>query len=795
MVHEFDSHQGDADRLDALWDDLVQAGKVKFAADPATAPLLVYLNSLTPQADTAARERIRQRVFGARKEEIMDWPVTLSHANGHRLPLASSRPLTAQRPHRNVWRRLPMAAMEVTAAFALLAAIVFGVLLLRPNNGNGPTLPAASTLSSPASTPRPSGDSGSIATIELDNTAANSALFVMVRRVTLPANTRWNFADDAFPPVPVPVNQYVESGILTVGFHGQERAVEAGNNFKIEGGIDYVRNAGSAPVIFLQVLTHDPLKAAPKPPADATVTLICDIPLPRSPEDTWTLVTLNRATLSTAGAGTIPVVPTQQTIFVNVESGELRVSTAWESTGTLLKKGSTLTVADGNRITETEIQGDTPVTLLFLNLQVQSNDERVANDPRAGSTVDWQIPANAETGFALQRWTLDPGARASLDFSGAFNLRMLEGNLTIKIGAQDAQSLGPNQRTAFAGSERVDLSNNGKDPATLIVGFVSAPPAWLGMSIDDREGDIAITPFGTGIVNLPAGPATVSLVPVQAPTELGASATTYLHESASLLAVAGGSVKLTRMAGDIDIWHDVSANSAAAEAGGETPPLGKATEIGVDDSVFVHPRAGYRVERAADSTDSTPTLFALTVTSLKAEPAATPNNEATPAPAEAFTVPGDATCEIAPRTLDDLRAILNPESATGTPNLGLRDQQSAGLPADPATTAGIQQTVRDLAACQANGTALQTYALYSDNAIQLMASANGLTAEDLAAEGDDTPDTTATVRQPGKTISIGDIVTFPDGRAGATVNFDGEIAYLTFVHQGDRWLIDAWDDR
>jgi hypothetical protein len=316
------------------------------------------------------------------------------------------------------------------------------------------------------------------------------------------------------------------------------------------------------------------------------------------------------------------------------------------------------------------------------------------------------------------------------------------------------------------------------------------------MSIDDREGDIAITPLGTGIVNLPAGPATVSLAPVQAPTELGASATTYLHESASLLAVAEGSVKLTRMAGNIEIWHDVSMGSATGEARGETPPLGKATEIGVDDSVFVHPQAGYRVERAADSTGSAPTVFALTVTSLNEEPAATPTAaEATPAPAEAFTVAADAPCNVAPRAVDVLKSILNSESATGTPDLGLRDQQAAGIPADSAAIAGIQQTVRDLAACQSNGSTLQTYTLYSDNAIRLMAEANGLTAEDLAAEGGHNDGTNASRSEPDKTIAIGDIVTFPDGRAGVAVNFDGEIAYLTFVHQGDRWLIDAWDDR
>jgi hypothetical protein len=39
-----------------------------------------------------------------------------------------------------------------------------------------------------------------------------------------------------------------------------------------------------------------------------------------------------------------------------------------------------------------------------------------------------------------------------------------------------------------------------------------------------------------------------------------------------------------------------------------------------------------------------------------------------------------------------------------------------------------------------------------------------------------------------------DVLSFSDGRAGATVNFDGELVFLTFVQQGDRWLIDAWQE-
>jgi hypothetical protein len=47
------------------------------------------------------------------------------------------------------------------------------------------------------------------------------------------------------------------------------------------------------------------------------------------------------------------------------------------------------------------------------------------------------------------------------------------------------------------------------------------------------------------------------------------------------------------------------------------------------------------------------------------------------------------------------------------------------------------------------------------------------------------------------TFAIDEISLFPDGRAGAWISANGEVAYLTFVvdPENGRWLIDAWDDR
>ncbi|HET8522030.1 MAG TPA: hypothetical protein VFL82_02280, partial [Thermomicrobiales bacterium] len=788
---------------DALWDDLIRSGDPTRFSDLDTAPFVAYLDVLAPRPNSAARARIRRRVVHAQeqKEEIMERPLPLTHANGHLPSRAPSRRGTRSRPRRHSLWKWPVAAMEVTAAFALIAAIVIGVLTLRPHDGPGPGLPAASTLGSPSATPRASGDGGSIASLELDNTAATSDLFVMIRRVTLPPNTRWDFANDAFPPVPAPVDQYVESGTLTVGFRGQEREVTAGSNFKVEGGIQYLRNARSEPVTFLQVLTHETTKAAPEPPDSATVAQICDLPLPASLPDSWTLVTLNRASFTGAGTPAIPDILNQKTIFMNVESGKVNVYTTNGSAATTLRTGQSFTVAEDNRITKTEIVGDTEVSTLYLNVEWQTNAERVANDPRAGSTSDWQIPdGGANIGLILNQLTLEPSAALSFDLDGVMHLRVITG--TIGLTTDDGEKmLSVNERADASGRTHVTIRNTSAQPADVLLGLAySEGTSTPGITRENRTGVMTITPLGTAVTHLPAGSATVSLAPVQPPSEIGASSSISIHDGASLIAVTQGTIILTRMAGEVEIWHGVPTNDATVAPAGATPSFGKPTELHADDAVFVHPYGGYRLELAADTTNPAPQLFALTVTSTAQSLAATPTaHDATPAPAEAFTVAGDTPCTVAPRTMEDLTAILSPEHATGTPDPGLRDHQANGTPADPDTVAGVRQTVTDLAACQSNGSGWQTYALYSANAIRLMAEANNLTAEDLATEADNAPAPnttgTSTAGQHGITVAIDDILTFPNGRAGAMVNFDGELAYLTFVHQGDRWLIDAWDDR
>ena len=96
-------------------------------------------------------------------------------------------------------------------------------------------------------------------------------------------------------------------------------------------------------------------------------------------------------------------------------------------------------------------------------------------------------------------------------------------------------------------------------------------------------------------------------------------------------------------------------------------------------------------------------------------------------------------------------------------------------------------TVRELYDCLAAGDKLRPFALFSDNAIALAVAGGGLTPADVealatpAGEGGDYE------------VLVADVRVFPDGRAGAAIS-GSEVAYLTLVRAGDRWLIDAFDD-
>lgn len=170
--------------------------------------------------------------------------------------------------------------------------------------------------------------------------------------------------------------------------------------------------------------------------------------------------------------------------------------------------------------------------------------------------------------------------------------------------------------------------------------------------------------------------------------------------------------------------------------------------------------------------------------------------------------PGPDECTVAPRTIDSLRALADPDLATqstiapgaATPLL------PSGTPASQDVISGISATVRELIACSNARDPLRRLALFSDGNLRPTFARGPSQAFINAAS---TPAVPLPDNVRVAIVSITDVQVLPDGRVKATVSVDNptthshgpqgqelpgqqtlEVATLVFVQQDGVWLID-----
>ncbi len=181
-----------------------------------------------------------------------------------------------------------------------------------------------------------------------------------------------------------------------------------------------------------------------------------------------------------------------------------------------------------------------------------------------------------------------------------------------------------------------------------------------------------------------------------------------------------------------------------------------------------------------------------TATPVDGMPAAATPIAGTPVTAVGTTM----TCDIAPRTIEELLTLYDEGTASPVDpfTLGHRDDVGTGTPADDETATGITSTLLRLAACQSTADQLQSYALYSDDALRAVLPLTFQNRDELARLPEQTPGQ-STAGGPSREVSVSDAELFADGRVGAQVAFGSEFAYVTFVQAPDgTWLIDLFDD-
>jgi hypothetical protein len=409
-----------------------------------------------------------------------------------------------------------------------------------------------------------------------------------------------------------------------------------------------------------------------------------------------------------------------------------------------------------------------------------ADQERFVSNP-----VRWELPGTTDrVTLSLREIALEPGAEWVREQVGATQIWVRSGELTLSTGAGGSPTIVMSgEGVSYSEYGRIVLANQGSEPVVMTEGIVVAGPP-DGPLVSDVPDGVSVTVLATGLVSASG---TVEITLYAESAQAGGSE--YVQNGARLVSVTDGSLVVTRLGGEIDILRGITPGGLAESETPET--LGDPITLESGDAFLAHPGSGYRVEAAGDGTNSIVALAIVPVPPVD-KPVASPFADTASAQGELIEVrPGD--CTIEPRPIEAFEAILSDPFAEGTPQSGMRDQAGTGVAADQETIDGVTDTVRQIVACNAPGTHLEMYSLYSENMLRFHAAAGSMTIADIT--GLDQLATPASVSPVSGFIAVENVVIFPDGRAGAMVNANGELAYLTFVFEDGRWLIDFWDDQ
>jgi hypothetical protein len=176
-------------------------------------------------------------------------------------------------------------------------------------------------------------------------------------------------------------------------------------------------------------------------------------------------------------------------------------------------------------------------------------------------------------------------------------------------------------------------------------------------------------------------------------------------------------------------------------------------------------------------------VLATTGPALAQTPTETPEIERSVAP---------EACVVTPRSLNELQEIVDRPAPDGTDiRVDVRYAPGDGQRAGDVAASQVTLVLYQLAACFNANDLLRVYALFSDSGLR-----PALFPEDIEAAATVTPVALDEANQFAEPV-VWDVRVQRDGRVTALVDFDGEIAIVTFVWDDelDRYLIDLFDDQ
>jgi hypothetical protein len=157
-----------------------------------------------------------------------------------------------------------------------------------------------------------------------------------------------------------------------------------------------------------------------------------------------------------------------------------------------------------------------------------------------------------------------------------------------------------------------------------------------------------------------------------------------------------------------------------------------------------------------------------------------------------------AECTVTPRTMAAIAEIVSGDNASAATPIGdpAAYVKPDGAAADPATIAGVTETIQQLVACVNAGDFMRFLALFSNDGLRRYADDLGLPlAEDDVLLTPDPSQNEQVALGP-----IADVVVLADGRVSALAQIPDQVStgsgednfsvQLILVEQSDRWLID-----
>lgn len=763
------------DRLDDLWDAIGASSMADETAHDdewnATA-LIRVLEAGAPTMTETQRIRINRSILYPAQGLLASAQPASLEAGSMPEPAHTGIPATS-RPLR---KRLEHPFLQIAATILLLLGILGAWFVTRTGNPDPKTTPVGS-INSPAPQEQPPLEP--LLYISVPAADATRELIVIVRRIEIAPGGHWSAQiDEANQPDSDAALALASGSVNATSTDGASTTYNQPGRIELptDGRLEITNTNDSAALLVEFSMSPNGTGAEAVSPADKATVNSSEMSPPYivptgypATLDLWNPIGLAISQFVTP--------PSMELIYGVVDRGmytsdsfsaNLDNQASPTDDGSIpqpysLAPGDTISSAPGEFPNLRAANDDASILLVSAR---QLTTEDIA---RQGTHSEVSF-SSEQIQLDLRSVTIQPGGRYAFRLTGSVITWGVSGTGSIASSlSEDSSAIVSNLYTRVFGSGEFSITADGNEPVTFLLALVSQDSIEMIESLDT-----SVTIAGGGEVLLPLGSHSLRF-------SLDASAGIEVNPSAqetALTLISAGEAELTPLT-EITLHTGAGAKTLAPFTGPITLSPG--------DWFITEPGDGYRLARS----DAASQIARITLSPIVSPERGTPVS-ATPL-SESSEAQAEAECTIAPRSLDDYEQILATPYSEGDPAVNHRgDTDSA--PADPATIAGVTESMRQLLACNRLETLYQHYSLYSIAAIRYQASLGNLNLESLEESSllSMTP-----VSEQGPLpdqLVIDQVSIFPDGRAGAWVSANAEIAYVTFVYEGGQWLIDFWDD-